>query len=131
MPRRLGPPTEFELLTAAAFAWFDEQRVDLAVVEVGLGGRLDATNAWDGGVAAVTNVAMDHAAVLGDTIARIAREKAAILKRGDWAVTVRAERGSRSFDDGPSRHRDPARRGSATAGARHGPRRAVRGRARS
>lgn len=87
VPRRLGPPTEFELLTAAAFAWFDEQRVDLAVVEVGLGGRLDATNVWDGGVAAVTNVAMDHAAVLGDTITRIAREKAAILKRGDWAVT--------------------------------------------
>jgi len=87
VPGRLGPPTEFELLTAAAFAWFDEQRVDLAVVEVGLGGRLDATNAWDGGVAAVTSVAMDHAAVLGDTIALIAREKAAILKRGDRAVT--------------------------------------------
>jgi dihydrofolate synthase / folylpolyglutamate synthase len=87
VPRRLGPPTEFELLTAAAFAWFAERRVDLAVVEVGLGGRLDATNAWDGGVAAVTNVAMDHADLLGDTIPRIAREKAAIVKRGDRAVT--------------------------------------------
>ena len=87
LPRRLGAPTEFEVVTAAAFAWFAEQAVDVAVVEVGLGGRLDATNAWDGGVAAVTNVAMDHAEWLGDTIPRIAREKAAILKRGDLGVT--------------------------------------------
>ncbi len=84
---RLGPPTEFEVLTAAAFTWFAEQGVDLAVVEVGLGGRLDATNAWDGGVAAITNVAMDHAELLGGTIPLIAREKAAIIKRGDLAVT--------------------------------------------
>ncbi len=87
LPRRLGPATEFELVTAAAFAWFAERHVDLAVVEVGLGGRLDATNAWDGGVAAVTNVAMDHAEILGGTVPLIAREKAAILKRGDRAVT--------------------------------------------
>ncbi len=87
VPRRLGPPTEFEVVTAAAFTWFRERDVDLAVVEVGLGGRLDATNAWDGGVAAVTNVAMDHAELLGPTIPAIAREKAAILKRGDRAVT--------------------------------------------
>ncbi len=87
LPRRLGPPTEFEVVTAAAFAWFAEQSVDVAVVEVGLGGRLDATNAWDGGVAAVTNVAMDHAELLGGTVPRIAREKAAILKRGDLGVT--------------------------------------------
>ncbi len=85
--RRLGPPTEFEVLTAAAFAWFAECGVDVAVVEVGLGGRLDATNAWDGGVAAVTNVALDHADLLGTTIPQIAREKAAILKRGDLGVT--------------------------------------------
>jgi dihydrofolate synthase/folylpolyglutamate synthase len=87
LPRRLGPPTEFEVLTAAAFEWFAASRVAVAVVEVGLGGRLDATNAWDGGVAAVTNVAMDHAEVLGGTIPAIAREKAAILKRGDVGVT--------------------------------------------
>ncbi len=85
--RRLGPPTEFEVLTAAAFAWFAACDVDVAVVEVGLGGRLDATNAWDGGVAAVTNVALDHADLLGATIPQIAREKAAILKRGDLGVT--------------------------------------------
>ena len=85
--RRHGPPTEFELLTAMLFRWFAEERVEVALVEVGLGGRLDATHAWDGGVAAITNVALDHMAWLGDTIAAIAREKAAIIGRGDRAVT--------------------------------------------
>jgi dihydrofolate synthase/folylpolyglutamate synthase len=84
---RLGPPTEFEALTAAALLWFARCAVDVAVVEVGLGGRLDATNAWDGGVAAITNVDRDHMELLGDTITAIAREKAAIIKRGDRAVT--------------------------------------------
>jgi dihydrofolate synthase/folylpolyglutamate synthase len=87
VPRRLGPPTEFELLTAAMFRWFAELDLDLAVVEVGLGGRLDATHAWDGGVAVVTNVALDHMARLGSTIPAIAREKAAIIERGDLAVS--------------------------------------------
>ncbi len=87
LPRRLGPPTEFELLTAMVFRWFAEERVDLAVVEVGLGGRLDATHAWDGGVAAITNVDLDHTDQLGPTIGHIAREKAAIIERGDVAVT--------------------------------------------
>jgi len=85
--RRHGPPTEFELLTAMLFRWFAEERVEVALVEVGLGGRLDATHAWDGGVAAITNVALDHMAWLGDTIPAIAREKAAIIERGDRAVT--------------------------------------------
>ncbi|HEX5015513.1 MAG TPA: Mur ligase family protein [Candidatus Limnocylindrales bacterium] len=87
VPKRLGPPTEFELLTAMVFTWFAEERVDLAVVEVGLGGRLDATHAWDGGVAAITNVDLDHMDRLGPTIKHIAREKAAIIERGDLAVT--------------------------------------------
>ncbi len=85
--RRHGPPTEFEALTCAALLWFARSGVDVAVVEVGLGGRLDATNAWDGGVATITNVALDHMEYLGDTIPAIAREKAAIIKRGDLAVT--------------------------------------------
>ena len=84
---RLGPATEFEVLTAAAFAAFGRAGVEVAVVEVGLGGRLDATNAWDGGVAAVTNVGLDHTERLGSTIEAIAHEKAAIVKRGDRAVT--------------------------------------------
>ena len=85
--RRHGDPTEFELLTAVVFRWFAEQRPDVALVEVGLGGRLDATNAWDGGVAAITNVALDHMEQLGPTVEAIAREKAAIIERGDVAVT--------------------------------------------
>ena len=87
VPKRLGPPTEFELLTAMVFRWFARERVDLALVEVGLGGRLDATHAWDGGVAAITNVDLDHMDRLGPTIRHIAREKAAIIERGDIAVT--------------------------------------------
>lgn len=85
--RRHGDPTEFELLTAVVFRHFAEADLDLALVEVGLGGRLDATHAWDGGVAVVTNVDLDHTDRLGPTIAAIAREKAAIIERGDIAVT--------------------------------------------
>ncbi len=87
LARRLGPPTEFELLTAVMFRHFAESAVDVALVEVGLGGRLDATHAWDGGVAVVTNVDLDHTDRLGTTIGAIAREKAAIIERGDTAVT--------------------------------------------
>jgi dihydrofolate synthase/folylpolyglutamate synthase len=85
--RRHGHPTEFELLTAMMFRWFADERPDVALVEVGLGGRLDATNTWDGGVAAITNVDLDHMDRLGPTVEAIAREKAAIIKRGDLAVT--------------------------------------------
>lgn len=85
--RRHGPPTEFEALTCAAFLWFARSGVEIAVIEVGLGGRLDATHAWDGGVATITNVALDHVEYLGDTVTAIAREKAAIIERGDRAVT--------------------------------------------
>jgi dihydrofolate synthase / folylpolyglutamate synthase len=85
--RRHGEPTEFELLTAVVFRHFAEADLDVALVEVGLGGRLDATHAWDGGVAVVTNVALDHMDRLGSTIPEIAREKAAIIERGDLAVT--------------------------------------------
>ena len=84
---RLGEPTEFELLTAVIFSWFREVGIDVALVEVGLGGRLDATHTWDGGVAVVTNVDLDHMDRLGPTIPLIAREKAAIIMRGDRAVT--------------------------------------------
>ena len=85
--RRHGDPTEFELLTAITFLWFARSGIDLAVVEVGLGGRLDATHAWDGGVAAITNVTLDHTDRLGATVEAIAKEKAAIIMRGDRAVT--------------------------------------------
>ncbi len=85
--RRHGEPTEFELLTAVVFRHFAEVSLDVALVEVGLGGRLDATHVWDGGVAVVTNVDLDHMEQLGPTIRAIARQKAAIIERGDRAVT--------------------------------------------
>ena len=87
---RHGPPTEFEVLTAAAFKWFRRERVQVAVVEVGLGGRLDATNVWQGGVSAITNVALDHMEHLGHTVEAIAKEKAQIIKRGDSAAITGA-----------------------------------------
>ncbi|HUP82931.1 MAG TPA: folylpolyglutamate synthase/dihydrofolate synthase family protein [Candidatus Limnocylindria bacterium] len=88
--KRHGPPTEFEVITAAAFTWFRQAAVEVGVIEVGLGGRLDATNAWQGGVTAITNVALDHMEYLGDTVEAIAREKAAIIKRGDAAAITGA-----------------------------------------
>jgi len=75
-------PTRFELLTAAAFRWFADLAVDVAVVEVGLGGRWDATNVVQAEVSVVTNVSYDHVEVLGPTLADIAREKAGIVKPG-------------------------------------------------
>ncbi|HYM67947.1 MAG TPA: folylpolyglutamate synthase/dihydrofolate synthase family protein, partial [Patescibacteria group bacterium] len=82
----MGQPTEFEMLTALAVAYL-ARRTNLLVCEVGLGGRLDATNALDLGVAVVTNVDLDHQKYLGDTIAKIAFEKAAIIKAGNRVVT--------------------------------------------
>ena len=90
---RLGPPTEFEALTAAAFHHLAGAGIDLALVEVGLGGRLDATNVLDAGVAAITNVQHDHEKLLGPTLAAIGVEKAAIIKRGNLAVTGALGRG--------------------------------------
>jgi dihydrofolate synthase / folylpolyglutamate synthase len=81
-----APPTYFEALTVAAFRWFAEERVDLAVVEVGMGGRLDATNLCDPVLSLVTSISLDHREFLGDTLAAIAREKAGILRRGRPAL---------------------------------------------
>jgi dihydrofolate synthase/folylpolyglutamate synthase len=79
--------TYFELTAALAFATFAEAVVDVAVVEVGLGGRWDATNVVDASVSVITGIAMDHVAYLGDSIAAIAAEKAAVLKEGGLVVT--------------------------------------------
>ena len=81
-----GRPTRFELLTAAALAWFADVAVDAAVVEVGVGGTWDATNVVDGQVAVVTNVSYDHTEVLGPTLEGIALDKAGIIKQGAIAV---------------------------------------------
>jgi dihydrofolate synthase / folylpolyglutamate synthase len=82
-----GPATEFELLTAAAWLHAARRGVDILVMEVGLGGRLDASNTWDAEVAAITGVGLDHEEYLGDTIGSVAAEKAAIIKPGGRAVT--------------------------------------------
>lgn len=82
-----GAATWFDLMTAAAFTIFAQRRVEWAVVEVGLGGRLDSTNVVEGEVAVLTTVELEHTAVLGSTRAAIAAEKAAILKPGRVLVT--------------------------------------------
>jgi len=82
------PPSYFELLTALAFAYFAESKVDLAVLEVGMGGRLDATNLVDPIVSVITDISLDHQEWLGDTINLIAREKAGILRHDGTLVTL-------------------------------------------
>jgi dihydrofolate synthase/folylpolyglutamate synthase len=101
-PRAAGA-TQFEVLTAAAFAEFAARGVDVAVVEAGLGGRLDATNVIDAPVVVLTNVARDHTEVLGETREEIAAEKLAVVTPGatvvlgepEWEELARANGASR------------------------------------
>ncbi|HEY3396563.1 MAG TPA: folylpolyglutamate synthase/dihydrofolate synthase family protein [Armatimonadota bacterium] len=78
----LNPPSFFELYTAMAFVAFAQAQVEIAVIETGLGGRLDATNVVSPLVTAITTVGRDHTEILGDTLAQIAHEKAGIIKPG-------------------------------------------------
>lgn len=80
--------TFFEATTCIAFRYFADERIDLGIIETGLGGRLDATNALTPIVSVITNVAMDHMEYLGSTLRAIAREKAGIIKRGVPVVTA-------------------------------------------
>ena len=75
-------PSFFEVTTAMAFKYFKDMKVDIAVIEVGLGGRLDCTNIITPLVSVITNISFDHTQFLGDTLAKIAGEKAGIIKRG-------------------------------------------------
>ncbi|MEC8252271.1 MAG: hypothetical protein VYA51_05445 [Planctomycetota bacterium] len=81
------PPTFFEAMTAAAVEWFARERVDLAVYEVGLGGRHDATTAIPVDASIVTRIELEHTEVLGDTVAAIAGEKAPVIRAGGLGVT--------------------------------------------
>jgi len=81
-------PSFFEMMTAIAFAHFARERVDLAVIEVGMGGRLDATNVMEPLVSVITDIALDHQKYLGDTLREIALEKAGILRAGSAFVTL-------------------------------------------
>jgi dihydrofolate synthase / folylpolyglutamate synthase len=80
-------PTFFEATTAIAFAYFAEQEVDIAIIETGLGGRLDSTNVLRPLVSVITNVGLEHTEILGDSIEKIAFEKGGIIKRGTPCVT--------------------------------------------
>ena len=91
-----GEPTAFELTLLLALRAFAERKVAVAVVEVGLGGRLDATNALDPAVSVVTPVSYDHTAILGRTLAAIATEKAGILRRGRPALVAEQRRAAAS-----------------------------------
>ena len=82
----LGNPTTYELSTALGFLSFVEAAVDMAVVEVGLGGRLDATNVITPHVSVITSIGLEHTAILGDTLTAIAREKAGIVKKDGLLV---------------------------------------------
>ncbi|MGQ0798303.1 MAG: bifunctional folylpolyglutamate synthase/dihydrofolate synthase [Methanobacteriota archaeon] len=88
---RTGHPTFFEVTTAMAFQYFRERRVDIGVIEVGMGGRNDATNVIDGSVAVLTRIGLEHTEHLGKTVTRIAREKAGIIKPEASVVTVDQE----------------------------------------
>ncbi|MEM1570398.1 MAG: Mur ligase family protein, partial [Candidatus Bathyarchaeia archaeon] len=86
--KRYRHPSFFEATVALAFKYFCEQNVDFAVVEVGLGGRLDATNVLNPLVSVITNVHLEHTKILGDTIDKIAWEKAHIIKSNGLAITA-------------------------------------------
>jgi dihydrofolate synthase / folylpolyglutamate synthase len=82
-------PSFFEFMTAMAFLQFARKRCDIAIIETGLGGRLDATNVVDPEVAVITSIGLDHCDMLGDTIEQIAAEKAGIIKPGKSVVIGR------------------------------------------
>lgn len=82
------PPSFFEVMTAMAFVAFANAGIDIAVLEVGLGGRLDATNIVEPALSVITDIALDHTEWLGNTLTEIAREKAGILRPGGRLVTL-------------------------------------------
>ena len=82
-------PSYFETLTAAAFLWFKEQKAQVAVLEAGLGGRLDCTKIAEGDIVALTSIGLDHTEILGNTKEKILREKLGIAKKGAIIITKR------------------------------------------
>jgi len=82
----LGPVSLFEFMTVMAFQCYQQEQVDFQTIEVGLGGRLDATNVVQPSVCVITSISLDHTAILGDTLEQIASEKAGIIKPGASVV---------------------------------------------
>lgn len=112
-------PTQFEVITAAAWLYFAQQQVDIAVMEVGLGGRLDATNVCRPLVTIITSLSLEHWQILGPTLADIATEKAGILKPGCPAVVGQLPPEAKAVVEGrinelgcPTVWVEPARRGA-------------------
>ncbi|MBF8276982.1 MAG: folC [Candidatus Brocadiaceae bacterium] len=99
-------PTFFETLTAMAMLYFKQKRVDMAVLEVGLGGRLDSTNVVIPRVSVITNIGFDHTAILGNTLASIAYEKAGIIKQGVPVVSAVDEAEALSVIEKTCREKD-------------------------
>ena len=85
--------TEFEILTAAAFKYFSDKKVDCVVLETGLGGRYDATNVCENTLAIITSISLDHTDRLGDTYEKIAYEKAGIIKENSTVITASYNKG--------------------------------------
>jgi dihydrofolate synthase / folylpolyglutamate synthase len=81
-------PSFFEMLTAMAFEYFARKKVEIAVLEVGMGGRLDATNVIEPQISIITDISLDHQKFLGNTVTEIAREKAGIIRRGGVVITL-------------------------------------------
>ena len=81
-------PSFFEMMTAIAFAYFARERVEIAVLEVGMGGRLDATNVVEPLVSVIADISLDHQKFLGNTVGEIAREKVGIIRPGGVVVTL-------------------------------------------
>ncbi|MGQ9587078.1 MAG: bifunctional folylpolyglutamate synthase/dihydrofolate synthase [Thermoplasmata archaeon] len=102
--------TFFEFTTGLAFRYFSEKKVDIAVAEVGMGGRLDATNVLMPEVAAITRIGLEHTDYLGSTIPDIAREKAGIVKRGVPVVTCERSPEALSVIENTCRKKDAALR---------------------
>jgi len=90
--KKTRPLTYFEILTAAAFIYFYQEKIDIAVLEVGLGGRLDATNVCKPLVSVITNVSLEHTAYLGRTLSSIAYEKGDIIKKRGICVTAATQK---------------------------------------
>jgi dihydrofolate synthase/folylpolyglutamate synthase len=110
-------PTHFEVVTAAAFVHFAARRVDVAVLEVGLGGRLDATNVSEPIASAIVTIARDHEAQLGSRLDAIAREKAGVVRRGRVTVLGALPRSARAAVARAARERGARLRDALAEGA--------------
>jgi dihydrofolate synthase/folylpolyglutamate synthase len=91
MAKKDDAPTFFEIMTALAFMYFADKNVDIAIIETGLGGRLDSTNVIQPAVIGITSISFDHQNLLGDNLGSIAKEKAGVMKKGVPVITVPQE----------------------------------------